>query len=80
VAKLATAEGHNFDCALWVHKARSLAREEFSREVEKELTGRETEPHEIVYFKLYESQVPVIVQALEAAAMMPGVTSRVDIA
>ena len=53
-------------------KARSMPREEFKREVEKELTGRETEPHEIIYFKMYKSQIPVIDQALETAALMLG--------
>src|SRR5207253_684086 len=72
LAKLARAEGQRFDCAPWVHKARSMAREEFTREVEKELTGRETEPHEIIYFKLYKSQIPVIEQAIETAALMLG--------
>ena len=61
-----------FDCATWLHKARSLPKEEFRREVEKELTGRETEPHELIYFKVYESQIPVIEQALETAALMLG--------
>ncbi len=37
--------------------------EEFKQEVEKELTGRETEPWEIIYFKLYQSQTPVIERA-----------------
>ena len=32
--------------------------QEFRRELEKELTGRETEPHEIIYFKVYKSQIP----------------------
>jgi len=72
LAKLARAEGHRFVCAPWVHKARSMPREEFKREVEKELTGRETEPHEIIYFKIYKSQMPVIEQALETAALMLG--------
>ena len=72
LAKLARAEGQRFDCALWVHKARSLPRQAFAREVEKELTGRETEPHEIIYFKVYRSQIPVIEQALETAALMLG--------
>jgi len=40
--------------------------------VEKELTGRETEPWEIIYFKLYKSQIPVIEQAIETAALMLG--------
>jgi hypothetical protein len=72
LAKLARAEGQRFDCAPWVHKARSMPREEFTREVEKKLTGQETEPHEIMYFKLYKSQIPVIEQALETAALMLG--------
>ena len=72
LAKLARAEGQSFDCAPWVHKARSMPREEFAREVEKELTGRDSEPHEIIYFKIYKSQIPVIEQALETAALMLG--------
>jgi hypothetical protein len=72
LAKLARAEGQHFDCALWVHKARSMPREEFTREVEKELTGLETEPHEIMYFKIHKSQIPIIEQALETAALMLG--------
>src|SRR5207249_11575235 len=47
LAKLARAEGQGFDCATWLHKAQSMPKEEFRREVEKELTGCETEPHEI---------------------------------
>ena len=61
-----------FDCAPWVHKAKALPREEFKREVEKHLTGKETEPWEILYFKAYKSQLPVIEQALETAALMLG--------
>jgi len=72
LAKLARAEGQRFDCAPWVHKARTMPREQFRREVEKELTGRETEPWEIIYFKLYKSQIPVIEQAMETAALMLG--------
>jgi len=72
LAKLARAEGERFDCAPWVHKARVLPREEFKREIEKELTGRETEPYEIIYFKFYKSQVGVVEQALETAALMLG--------
>jgi hypothetical protein len=72
LAKLVRVQGQNFDCAPWVHKARTLPREQFRREVEKELTGRETEPWEIVYFKLYKSQIPVIEQAIQTAALMLG--------
>jgi hypothetical protein len=40
--------------------------------VEKHLTGQETEPWEIIYFKLYKSQLPVLERALETAALMLG--------
>ena len=72
LAKVARRDGQDFDCAIWLHKAREMPTEDFKREVEKELTGRETEPWEIIYFKLYKTQVPVIEQALEAAALMLG--------
>jgi hypothetical protein len=72
LAKVARRDGQEFDCATWLHKARSLPKDQFKREVEKELTGRETEPWEIVYSKLYKSQIPVIEQAMETAAMMLG--------
>jgi len=49
-----------------------MPKEQFQQEVEKELTGKETEPWEIVYFKLYKSQMPVIDQAIETAALMLG--------
>jgi hypothetical protein len=42
-----------------------MPREEFTREVEKELTGRDAEPSELIYFKVYKSQVPVIEQAID---------------
>ena len=72
LAKLARAEGQHFECAPWVHKARSMPREEFTREVERELTGRDTEPSELIYFKVYKSQAPVIEQAIDTAALMLG--------
>ena len=49
-----------------------MPREEFKREVEKQLTGRESEPHELIYFKVYKSQILVIDQAIETAALMLG--------
>ena len=73
LAKLARSRnGQGFDCATWLHKARVLPKEEFRREVEKELTGRDSEPAEIIYFKVYRSQIPVIEQAMETAALMLG--------
>ena len=73
LAKLARRrDGQEFDCATWLHKAKVLPKEEFQREVEKELTGKDAEPWEIIYFKFYKSQIPVIEQAIETAALMLG--------
>jgi hypothetical protein len=72
LAKLARRDRQAFDCATWLHKAREMPKEQFKQEVEKELTGRETEPWEIVYFKLYKSQLPVVEHAIETAALMLG--------
>lgn len=72
LAKVARRDRQGFDCAPWVQKAQELPREEFKREVERHLTGKETEPWEILYFKAYKSQLPVIEQALETAALMLG--------
>jgi hypothetical protein len=72
LAKLARRDRQHFDCATWLHKARELPKQEFQQAVEKELTGKITEPWEIVYFKLYKSQIPVIERAIETAALMLG--------
>jgi hypothetical protein len=72
MAKVARREGKTFDCATWLHKANELPKEQFKREVERHLTGKETEPWELIYFKLYKSQLAVIEQALEKAALMLG--------
>ena len=72
LVKVARRDGEQFDCATWLHKASKLSKEKFNKEVEKHLNGQETEPWEIIYFKLYKSQLPVIEQALETAALMLG--------
>ncbi len=72
LAKVARRDRQHFDCATWLHKAREMPKEDFRREVEKELTGKEEEPSELIYFKVYKSQVPVIEQAIETAALMLG--------
>jgi hypothetical protein len=64
LAKVARKEGERFESAPWVHKAQALPKEEFKREVERHLTGKETEAWEIIYFKLYKSQLPVVEKAL----------------
>jgi hypothetical protein len=55
-----------------LHKAQTLPKEEFKHEVEKHLTGKDAEPFELVYFKIYKSQLPVIEQAIDTAALMLG--------
>jgi hypothetical protein len=72
LAKLARHQGQGFESATWLHKARQMPKEEFKREVEKELTGKASEPCDLIYFKVYRSQAPVIEQAIEAAALLLG--------
>src|SRR5260370_37337918 len=64
LAKVARRDGQEVDCATWLHKARSLPKDEFKREVERELTGRETDPWELIYFKLSKPQIPMVEQAI----------------
>ena len=72
LVKVARRDGERFESAICLHKARSMLTEEFKREVDRHLTGKETEPWEIIYFTLYKSQLPVIERALETAALMLG--------
>jgi hypothetical protein len=72
LVKVARKDGPEFASCTWVHKAKELPREEFKREVERHLTGKETEAWEIIYFKLYKSQLPVVEKALETAGLMLG--------
>jgi hypothetical protein len=72
LAKLARKQGQRFESATWMHKAREMPKDEFKREVERELTGKDSEPSELIYFKVYKSQIPVIEQAIETAALMLG--------
>src|SRR6267142_730207 len=80
LTKVAKRDGQEFDCATWLHKARSLPKDQFKREVEKELTGRESEPWEIIYFKLYKTQIPIVGQGgSELGQRRPNRTTAVDI-
>ncbi len=72
LAKLARRDGQRFDCATWLRKAQTMPKEQFKHEVEKELTGKDEELSELIYFKVYKSQIPVIEQAIETAARMLG--------
>jgi hypothetical protein len=70
LAKVARRDQEHFESATWLHKARTMPKQEFKDEVDKYLTG--SEASELIYFKVYRSQVPVIEQALETAARMLG--------
>jgi hypothetical protein len=49
-----------------------MPKEGFRCAVEQHLTGKETEPWELIYFRIYKSQLPVVERALEVAGMMLG--------
>ena len=72
LAKVARKEREHFESATWLHRAQTLPKEEFKRQVERHLTGRETEAWELLYFKLYKSQLAVVERALETAGLMLG--------
>jgi hypothetical protein len=72
LVRVARADGKKFAGATWLHKARTLPKEQFKSEVEKHLTGKEVEPGELIYFKVWRSQLPVIEQAIETAGLMLG--------
>ena len=72
LVKVARREGEDFDSATWLHKAKEMPKEGFKSEVQRHLTGKDTEPWEIIYFKLFTSQIPVVEKALEMTALMLG--------
>jgi hypothetical protein len=72
LAKVARSEGRRFDSATWLHKAKESSKEELKEEVHRYFTGEDLEPYEMVYFKLFESQLPIIERALYVAARMAG--------
>jgi hypothetical protein len=71
LAKLARRDGQRFDCATWLPKPVS-----YRRRLRAGGGGREEEPSELIYFKVYNSQIPVIEQAIETAALMLARTNR----
>jgi hypothetical protein len=71
LVKVARHDPKQFDCATWLHKAQTLPKEQFKQEVERELTG-DSEPYELVTFKFYKTQLPIIEQAIETATLMLG--------
>jgi hypothetical protein len=72
LAKVARSAGRGFDCATWLHTAKESTKEELKEAVHKYFTGEDFEPYEMVYFKLFESQLPVVERALHVATQMVG--------
>ena len=72
LAKVARSQGRHFDSETWFHKAQESTKRELQEEVHKYFTGAEYEPYEMVYFKLFESQLPVVERALYVATRMVG--------
>lgn len=72
LVKVARSDRDRFDSLHWVRKAQEMSKEEFRHEVEKHLKGEDSEPTDIIYFKLYKSQIPIVEQAIETAALMLG--------
>jgi hypothetical protein len=71
LAKVARRDGEQFKSATWMHKARQLPKQQFKDEVDMYLAGT-SEPSELIYFKVFRSQMPIIEGALETAARMLG--------
>lgn len=55
-----------------------MPQEKFRRELEKELTGKDSEPSELIYFGVYKSQIRVIKQTIETAVMGDNQNSRTE--
>ena len=77
LAKVARKDGAEFACAPWVHKAKELPKEQFRREVERHLTGKEMEAWEILYFKFFpdfmDKYGAYMVQKVKSSGASPGV-------
>ena len=72
LAKVARSEGRHFDSATWLHRAKESTKQQLKEEVYKYFSGQDYEPYEMVYFKLYESQLPIVERALYVATRMVG--------
>ena len=62
----AKADGEDFDSATWLHKAKNLQKEGFKSEVERHLTGKETEPWEILDFEFCKSQPRIPIHSFQS--------------
>ena len=55
-----------------LHKAKESSQQKLKEEVYKYFTGQDFEPYEMVYFNLYESQLPVVERDLYGASRIAG--------
>src|SRR5437868_8245883 len=62
LAKVARRDGESFKSADWLHTARGHPLQKLRGGVDMYLTGS-SEPSEVIYFKAFRSQLPVIEQA-----------------
>ncbi len=72
LAKVARSQGRSFDSATWLHKAKESSKEQLQQAVHRYFTGEDLEPYEMVYFKLFECQLPIIERALYVASRLAG--------
>jgi hypothetical protein len=61
-----------------VAQSPGTAKEQFRREVQKELTPRETEASELVYFQVVQERDSVIEQAIEDCVDKPNVLTSLN--
>jgi len=63
-----------FDCAIWLHIPKVMPKEHFQREVEKELTGKDSGPHELIYLLFARIAIPqfIVVKVDEEETILRG--------
>jgi hypothetical protein len=67
------SHGADHRCAICRHLCGCHGRQLLTRILKsREVTGRDSEPWEIIYFKLYKTQIPVVEHAMEMATLMLG--------
>ena len=71
LAKIARSQGRKFDSQTWLNKAKESSKQGL-RQAVQQFFGEDLEPYEMVYFKLFESQLPIIERALYVASRMAG--------
>jgi hypothetical protein len=76
LSRVARRIGRSSLCAIYLHKAPSLPKDQSRAGGGEGTDGRETETREIIYVKLYKAQIPVVERAIETAPLMPGQVTR----